>query len=475
MKSKNINLWLLLLISCGCLTCKKELNVLPTTAEVDGNVIVDARSAAVALNGVYYYFADAGTDYNNVPTISWYDVNESIPSEATGLLYDAGNNDQFNLYTLTSQSPRIGNIWNYCYKIVNAANGFLKNVAPVNNIPAATKTQMQAEARFLRAFADEELLLYYGQYNNTSSKYGIILRDTSVTADNLNLPRTTVAATYNSILSDLDYAVAGLPALNTQKYYTNVSAAKLLKARVLLNRGATGDYAQVISLTDDLVTNGTFSLEANVQDIFWNKGFSSNEVILGLQPYATETNGKFSYYLSYGEYAVSDSLVSLFKNDPRSQWIYNTYNGDYSANYELTKYYSGDPVNLVQTPLSETSYAFRLTEAYLSQAEAITLSGGDLSKAKVLLETVEGHAGITDFSAITAAATASSLQLLIVKETMKNFVAENGLDWFALRRLPLAEIQQIRPMIKTGDELIFPIPSTEITTNSLCVQNPGYF
>jgi hypothetical protein len=91
------------------------------------------------------------------------------------------------------------------------------------------------------------------------------------------------------------------------------------------------------------------------------------------------------------------------------------------------------------------------------------------------LETVEGHAGITDFSAITAAATASSLQLLIVKETMKNFVAENGLDWFALRRLPLAEIQQIRPMIKTGDELIFPIPSTEITTNSLCVQNPGYF
>lgn len=474
MKHKNIKYLVIIFASSFLWSCKKELNVYPTTSEVDGNVIVDTKSAETVLNGVYYRFADAGVDNNSVPTILWTSVNEILPSEFAGSLTNSSGDDGFYSLTYNSKSSGIDEIWDYGYNLVNAANGFIKNATPVTKIPAASKKQMLAEARFLRAFGDEELLLYYGQYNNPASKYGIILRDEFVTADNITLPRTGVSAAYTSILADLDTAIAGLPALNTQIYYANASAAKLLKARVLINRGAAGDYAEVISLTNDVITNGPFALEDSVKDVFLTKGFSSKEVILGVQPYATETY-KFQQNQYYDQYPVSDSLASLLTNDPRQQWYYNTVNSPYYGPLnQLDKYYSGDPNNISQTTLSEYCYAFRLSEAYLLEAEAITLSGGNLATAKTLLETVETHAGIKDFTAITNALTPAALQLLIVKEELRNFASENGADWFALRRLPFATAQTIQPALKSVNQLILPIPYSETSVNNQIIQNPGY-
>jgi len=92
----------------------------------------------------------------------------------------------------------------------------------------------------------------------------------------------------------------------------------------------------------------------------------------------------------------------------------------------------------------------------------------------VLLTTVLSHAGITDFTVVNNTTTAADLQVLIVKEEVKNFFAENGADWFALRRLTFATIQTIQPAIKSVTQLILPIPMGEITTNKNVIQNPGY-
>jgi hypothetical protein len=96
-----------------------------------------------------------------------------------------------------------------------------------------------------------------------------------------------------------------------------------------------------------------------------------------------------------------------------------------------------------------------------------------------LLKTVEGHAGVTDFSDVDAAATAPALQALIVKEEMKNFFAEGGQDWFALRRLGISgstpnvtAIQALQPALTTVNQLILPIPNSELTTNNQVIPNP---
>jgi len=259
--------------------------------------------------------------------------------------------------------------------------------------------------------------------------------------------------------------------------------AKLLKARVLINRNEPGDYAEVISLTNDIIKSGAFGLDPSSKNMFYNELYSSSEPMLGMPVYPNELSKDFQYNYA-GVYGVSNSYVSLLANDPRNQWVYSSQSQPIYFYYyapggianEFTKYYSG-PYNVYPAAgiqQIETVYPFRITEAYLLEAEAITLSDGDLSTAKTLLKAVEASAGITSDPAVDNAATASTLHSLIVKEEVKNFIGENGADWFALRRLPLSEIQTYQPAIKSTTQLVLPIPQTDISENGSITQNPGY-
>lgn len=473
MKNAYIKLLALILFIAPIVACKKQLNIMPTDKQVDGNLILDTKSALTVLNGVYYRFADAGADNNEVPSIKWSQTHESLPSQLSGLMINSSGEDGFGNFSLDKTNYAVALKWSYGYNLINAANGFLKNVEPVTSIPEATKKQMKAEARFLRAFANSDLLFYFGQYYNVNSKFGIILRNEFVSSENLNLPRSSVAESYTAILADLDAAIPDLPPSNTKLYYANAATAKLLKARVLINRGAAGDYAQVVALTKDAIDNSPFKLEANTKDIFLTKGFNSQEVMLGLQPFPTE-NYKYQTNQYYTQYPASPALATLLTNDPRASWTYKPIVKRGAPLNQLTKYYSGDPTTISFTPLSIYSYAFRLSEAYLLQAEAITLIGGDLTPAKTLLKTVMGHAGITNFASVDNAQSPDALHLLIIKEVMKNFVSENGLDWLALRRLPFLTVQGLRPEIKSINSFILPVPDNEIKANGKIEQNPGY-
>lgn len=464
-------------VSLNLGACKKQLDVYPTTTEVDGNIISDTKSATTALNGVYYQLAAGGPDQKNVLSSLWYNVNELIPSQLSGMFTYVFGGGGLNVHKYNAESTGIDAVWNNAYAIVNTANGFLKNIAPANAQKIGGKQQMIAEARFLRAFGNSQLLLYYGQYDDTTSANGIILKNAPVEPANLYLPRVSVAIAYDSILSDLDHAIPDLPGTNSGGiWYANIWAAKLLKARVLINRRGPADWAQVISLTNDIITNSPFSLEANIQDLFWTKGLTSNEVILGIAPYPNQ-NINWTNYISNDLYAPSKFAKQLFNGDPRNSWCIQTIDATYGHMAALTKYYPGSITNIAPVPITENNYVFRLTEAYLLEAEALLGSGGSLNDAGALLKTVMGHAGITDFSAVDAAVTGNSagdLQLLVIEEEMKNFVGEAGQDWFAVRRLPFATLQSLLPSVTVRTLLVLPIPQAEMLANSMIKQNPGY-
>ena len=455
--------------------CSRQLNVYPTTQEVDGNIITDEKSAATALNGVYYRFADAGVDYNNIPIIGWASDFEQFPSQLSGMLDYAFGGGGLSEHTYNPKTSYANIKWIYGSALVNAANGFLKNIAPLQKITAADKTRMIAEAKFLRAAGNSELLLYYGQYDDTTSPYGIVLHDEFIQPDNIYAARSTVGASYDAILKDLDEAIPGLPGKNSIIAYANTWAAKLLKARVLINRGTPADYAAVISLTKDIIANSPFQLEANVKDLFWTKGLTSAEVIMGVQPFTNVAIPKWQGYIRNAYYGPNAFMTGLFSGDPRAGWYMQTVESSFGPTPAVTKYYPGSPVDIKATPITENSYAFRLTEAWLLEAEAIVAGGGgSLTDAKTLLKTVMGHAGFTDFSTVDAATTAADLQLLIVEEEMKSFACENGQDWLALRRLPFATVQAMLPTIVDKHLLLLPIPDAEITSNSKIKQNPKY-
>ncbi|MCD2424907.1 RagB/SusD family nutrient uptake outer membrane protein [Niabella pedocola] len=457
--------------------CKKQLNVFPTTSEVDGMVITDAKSAATVLNGVYYRFANSGADNNDAPVIKWDQVSEWRYSQLCG---SAAVQQSIDLplsdhsYNATDGVALM--FWTYGYSLVNAANGFLKNIDPLSNIPDASKKQMIAEARFLRAYANTYLLLNFGEFYDLNSAYGIVLRDAFVKPDNIRKSRSSVKEVYDFILADLSDAwIDALPDRNTKNFYTNKWAAKQLKARVLMNRGTADDYNQVISLTQSIIAGSPYTLEPNTKDIFWTKGTASNEVMLSVAPVAGQ-GAKYQSYLYYITATPSAFGQSLFANDPRNTWVYQTVKNRSNRNVlAFTKYYPGPTTGLQSMAITENGYAFRLSEAYLLQAEAITAAaGGNLETARTLLKTVMGRSGVTNFSEVDAAAAASKLREVVVKETMRNFICESGLDWQAMRRLPFATVQSWLPVIKAKNQLIFPIPQSEIKSNDLIQQTPGF-
>jgi hypothetical protein len=148
---------------------------------------------------------------------------------------------------------------------------------------------------------------------------------------------------------------------------------------------------------------------------------------------------------------------------------YQAYSPD---TYYFTKYI---PYESKPSQRSETSYAFRLSEVYLLTAEATIRSGGNLSTAKTLIDTVMSHAGVTDFSAVDNANTADELLLQNFYEIERNLSGEDGIEWMALLRLPFATVQQLKPTITNQIQYIFPIPLDEFQQNPLIGdQNPGY-
>jgi hypothetical protein len=422
--------------------------------------ITDQETAQYLLNGIYGTFAVASSAVTGDSETDWGLNHEIIPAMMTGLIY-SNPNIGVNSPIVDSSYPYI--IWSNNYDIVNAVNSFINTV---NNLPDSkfttkSKNEMLGEARFLRGYANYQLLSYFGEFYDINSSYGIMLRKEVINTGNISLKRSSVADTYAYILADIDFAVTNAP-VNNPNYYVNQWVVKALAARVLMNRGVGNDYEQVISLTNDIINNGPYSLETNLKDLFYTIGLNSKEVILGIVPQPGQGIKASAYAGSF----ATTMLADLMKNDPRSSWEIKLDSVYYYNNwFDIQKYAGNYP---------EVSYAFRLTEMYLLQAEAITRSDGDLSEAKALLKTIMGHAGISDFSPVDNAATAGQLELLIYQEITKNLFCEDGAEWFSLLRMGFDQVKTSNPTIKNQTQRIFPIPADELEDNKNMVQNPGY-
>ncbi len=465
MKNIIIKILVLVVVAYSNQSCKKDLNALPGQAKVEGNLIVDAKSAQVALNGAYYRFANVSDNYTTgLPSTQWSRVHEIYSSSMAGNIvyyqgpYMGGEN------VFTSESYETASMWRAYYDLVNAANSVIHELEPLDDskIHATRKSEILAEARFLRAYAYYGLLSYFGEYFDESSKYGVMLRKVPVTVSNIATPRSSVKESYDFILADVEDAVAHIRDGNPN-YYASKWAAMALKMRILMNRGAAGDYQEVVNLADNIITNGPYVLETAVVDIFKSKGLSSKEIILGIKAYPNQPSETETYfYRGASQFYATESLIDYLQNDPRLAWMVKLV----GANQTYTKF---------DGPQFEAKYAFRLTEVYLLEAEAIVRSGGNLADAKIILKNILGHAGVTDFSNVDNATTSDELLIEIYKEFARNLVTEDGADWFALLRLPFETVKVIKPTIKEKFQYILPIPKAEHDKNpTIGEQNPGY-
>lgn len=164
----------------------------------------------------------------------------------------------------TASAPLVH--WNNLYKIISDANVIISRIN-TSQLLDADKKNIEAKAKFFRAFAYRTLAYLYG---------GVPIELNEVSNPRVDYVRASRTEVYKQVISDLLFAVANLPAINTVKdgEISNVAAQHLL-AEVYL---ADGQFTNAINAATTVITNPNMSLQTSrfgslisePGDVYWD-------------------------------------------------------------------------------------------------------------------------------------------------------------------------------------------------------------
>lgn len=215
-------------------SCKKDgfLGQTQTSNLTQSTVFKDSSNTVAFLSNIY-----GGVGFSESASRFTYGPNALTQTPNGGLDASSDEAEVFSSGGSTALAWETGTInaaivtddaYKNCYTNIRAVNQFLKNLpsAPINSF---AKTQMKAEARFLRAWYYATLVKHYGGVH--------LVGDSLYTyTDKIPAARNTYEQCVNYITSECDAAGQDLPFIQAGVNYGRASqgACLALKARVLL-------------------------------------------------------------------------------------------------------------------------------------------------------------------------------------------------------------------------------------------------
>ena len=176
-----------------------------------------------------------------------------------------------NKLTFNENSDIVKKRWRDCYIGIYRANQVLSNI---NNIDLneTTKTQMEAEARFLRGF------FYYSLYRGYNSGSVIIHTTVPESRDDFYKSPSPAEDVYNLILSDLEFAYEHLPQQypNEDLGRATWGAATAMLGKLHINEL---DYISAKKYFGEILDSNLYSLVPNIGDNFNEEGEMNSESI----------------------------------------------------------------------------------------------------------------------------------------------------------------------------------------------------
>lgn len=343
------------------------------------------------------------------------------------------------------------------YRIIFNANNIIANIGVVT---AADQARVKAEAQFQRALTYFELIKFYGEKpffaGNAAALKGVPLIITpgpSAPQDAAyQLPRATVDAVYQQIISDLTQAEAGLPHKNG--VYANKSSAALALARVYLQQdNFTGARDAADRCIASATANG-FSLVGSY-DAAFNNAANTVEDLFAIQvTNQAGTNSCFTYF-STGTYGARDGDIE----------VTTTHYNKYAANdtrRALFFFESGAWRCGKWRDVYKNVKIMRLAEAYLTRAECNRRLNTTIGA------TPDQDVNRTRTRAGLPALTNATLQQILDERELELAFEGQGL-WDA-KRLRLT----VDGKAWNDNKMTFPMPLREMNVNPNLVQNPGY-
>ncbi|TPN82770.1 RagB/SusD family nutrient uptake outer membrane protein [Aquimarina algicola] len=444
---KNIAILIIIFFTFSC-SLTDSIDQDPPNNLVPENVVQNEDDARAILNGAYSKIISFSSSH-------YYMYSELIPSALIGSMSRvsaSATDEQFSENDILFDNGTVNAFWSIFYGVIDASNTAiaLTDQLPESEITLETKKEIIGEAHFIRAMATFDALRYFGQFYDTNSSLGVILRTEPVNFVTRSKSRSSVTESYDQIINDLNIAIADAPDFSVS-YRASKTAARALKARVLLFMGR---YAEAAALANEVIIEGTRSLSPDFTSVF-DEGLDSTEMIL--MTYRDENsdvddNNRKRFYPGR---AGTTWFPVLMGEDPRAAVTFN----------------AGRVLKTNNVDTFRPTYFIRLSELYLIQAEALLMSGASVETSKIPLDIIRNRAGIDN----TAATTVEELKNDIFNEYVKELAFENGSEWFAAIRMNKA--MELKPSITSENQYILPIPEKEIEGNeliSLADQNPGY-
>lgn len=452
-----------------CLTsaCRKFIEVpLPPTETFPGSVYgsdITATSAVTAIYGNMIF--DNGLASGNSRSVTF--LCGLSADELENYSSWAGQREFYENGLNTNNAAVDGAFWDPAYRYIYAANAVLEGLGRSEGVTSATKTQLEGEALFIRAFCHFYLVNLFGDVPYLdSTDYQI----------NIVKFRSTRAAVYQRVVADLQAAQSRLSTqyARIERVRPNKWAATALLARAYLY---TGNWAAAeAQATAVLDQSGDYSLDS-LNGVFLK---NSKETIWQLMPNNTQgvnTWDGYNFILAAAPVSgdgpnsavLSKQQLQAFESGDqrRVNWVDSIIpDGSTEVYYFPYKYKIPNGIEL-----KEYSMVLRLAELYLLRAEA-RAQRGNINEAKADLDIIRERAGLLP----TTANTKQELLIAIAHERQVELFTEWGHRWLDLKRTGKANaiLGALKAPRWQPTDTLYPIPQSERAMNQNLTQNPGY-
>lgn len=432
---------------------------------------------------------------------------------------------------LLETNGNLNSMWNNCYALILRCNIVLTKNPDATFTQEKLRTQYEAEARFLRAYAYFVLNMVYQGFSSDGKLLGVCKVDKLISqTESYEIVRSPLEDIYNFIIEDLTFAAANLP-----KSYDAGDKGRVIQAGAVgmlakvymfmagfpLNKG-NEYYNKAIQQMEYLFTNYPEVKLAPTYQHLWS---SPHNMTL-----YTKNSVESLFEIQYQKGAPGESCSSNWNNNWAPRFDDGTVlasgggGGSNAPTISMSNAYEyGDPRKYVSMRDGWTSKAgiwqndkyvckyydvptsgsnngnnwivLRLADIYLLYAEALVRTGGDKGKAIEYLNKIRerarntaGNPAITDAPAdllrnYTAADFADNEALLLAIEKERRVeLAFEAHRWFDLVRtgraracMELQQFDEVGQFTWDDNKIFYPIHEQIMQQNPRkIIQNRGY-
>lgn len=473
------------------------------------NIYTSVEGSETALNGAYSALKDFqyySADFHHLTDLS------------SGFFTSQKPTDRKNIAALNPFSSQnyVENVWLKSYQAISRTNDIIANISETDE--NEQQRNVLGQAYFLRAHVYFNLVRIYG---------GVPLRTSLATADDLHLPRASVEAVYELIISDANKAKTLLldKANQTIGRPSNLAPSMILAKVYMTLAGNTANSPYWQQAYDEAIQlYGNYSLIGNYGDLWASESTANNnsESIFEIQFSLEAPSTLLKLFTDGNAYAgpgwrrikpnpeMYDDHAAKYPGDPR---IDATFISEFvkHSNGATVKVYPSNPgrasvgngypyiykywvkdLSLTSDATNFNYVHYRYADLLLMLAEIENELKGPGNAYQYVNEvlTRARNTGASAQPADWSGLSQDDFRIAIMKEYQFELLAE-GQDWFNNRRRGYDYFKQYiienhNARNEKGYDIVYPddsktmlipIPSSEINSNFLIStsdQNPGY-